>query len=114
MNAGAALMPVQVVVAVTTHLHLEAAVGGGYTAADDASVQLDAVYNSVAALIGARREEIALTENATVAWQLAFYSLDFRILTGEDEYAANYVAYLQIARRTGSCSARSGSRSTPK
>ncbi|TRW87957.1 aminotransferase class V-fold PLP-dependent enzyme [Mycolicibacterium sp. 018/SC-01/001] len=104
MNAGAALMPVQVVDAVVSHLRLEAAIGG-YAAADEVSDRLDAVYDSVASLIGAHREEVALTENATVAWQLAFYSLDFRvgdrILTGEAEYAANYVAYLQVARRTG-------------
>lgn len=59
----------------------------------------------MARLIGAARDEIALTENATVAWQMAFYSLPLRagdrILTARAEYAANYVAFLQVARRTG-------------
>lgn len=104
MNAGAALMPRQVIEAVTGHFQREAEVGG-YSAAEEAAAGLDGVYDSVAILVGAQRDEIALTENATVAWQLAFYSLSFdrgdRILTGEAEYAANYVAYLQVAARTG-------------
>jgi len=64
-----------------------------------------AVYASIARLINAQTDEIALTENATVAWQGAFYAQKFapgdRILTARAEYAANYVAFLQVARRTG-------------
>jgi selenocysteine lyase/cysteine desulfurase len=105
-NAGAALMPRPVLDAMTSYLRREAEIGG-YEAAAEQAERLDGVYASVAHLIGARREEIALLENATVAWQLAFYSLaaDFqpgdRILTTRAEYAANYVAYLQTARRRG-------------
>ncbi|UPG72957.1 aminotransferase class V-fold PLP-dependent enzyme [Roseomonas gilardii subsp. gilardii] len=103
-NAGAGLMPVPVVGAVKAHLDLEAEIGG-YAAAAQEAVRLDGVYRSVARLLNAAPEEIALTENATVAWQMAFYSLRFgpgdRILTAEAEYAANYVAFLQVARRTG-------------
>ncbi|WP_018326391.1 aminotransferase class V-fold PLP-dependent enzyme, partial [Rhizobium giardinii] len=50
-------------------------------------------------------DEIAIAENATIAWQRAFYSLSFgpgdRILTASAEFAANYVAFLQVAKRTG-------------
>lgn len=103
-NAGAALMPVPVVEAMKRHLDLEAEIGG-YAAAAQAAGRVQAVYASVARLLGAAPDEIALTENATVAWQMAFYALRFapgdRILTAEAEYAANYVAYLQVARRTG-------------
>lgn len=103
-NAGAALMPIPVVEAVKRHIDLEAEIGG-YAAGQRESDRLQAVYGSVARLVNARPDEIALTENATAAWQMAFYALPFRegdrILTAEAEYAANYVAYLHVAKRTG-------------
>lgn len=103
-SAGSALPPQTVLDAVMNHLDLEAIVGG-YTAAARESERIDAVYDSLARLLNAGRTEIAITENATVGWQLAFYSQQFgpgdRILTGEAEYAANYVAYLQVSKRTG-------------
>lgn len=103
-NAGAALMPTPVVAAMKQHIDLESEIGG-YAAADRESDRLEAVYGSVARLLNAAPHEIALMENATVAWQMAFYALPFcsgdRILTAEAEYAANYVAFLQVARRTG-------------
>lgn len=103
-NAGAALMPAPVVAAMKGHIDLESEIGG-YAAADRESDRLEAVYGSVARLLNAAPDEIALVENATVAWQMAFYSLPFRegdrILTAEAEYAANYVAFLQLAKRSG-------------
>lgn len=103
-NAGAALMPARVVAAMKQHIDLESEIGG-YAAADRESDRLDAVYGSVARLLNAAPDEIALVENATVAWQMAFYALPFRrgdrILTAEAEYAANFVAFLQVAKRTG-------------
>lgn len=103
-NAGASLMPAPVVEAVKRHIDLEAEIGG-YLALAREEERVGAVYASVARLLNAAPDEIALTENATAAWQMAFYSLPFRpgdrILTARAEYAANYVAFLQVARRTG-------------
>ncbi|MGY3514426.1 aminotransferase class V-fold PLP-dependent enzyme [Bradyrhizobium lupini] len=103
-NAGAALMPASVVAAMKEHIDLESEIGG-YAAADREARRLQSVYGSVARLLNAAPDEIALMENATVAWQMAFYALPFskgdRILTAEAEYAANYVAFLQVANRTG-------------
>jgi cysteine desulfurase / selenocysteine lyase len=106
LSAGASLMPSAVLDAVKGHLDLEAEIGG-YAAADREAERLEAVYASLARLLNASVPEIAVVENATVAWRMAFYSLAAsfgpgdRILTVEAEYAANYVAYLQVAKRTG-------------
>lgn len=103
-NAGAALMPAPVLSAMTDYLTRESQIGG-YEAAEESAEALEGVYDSVARLIGAAPDEIAITESATVAWQRAFYALSFRpgdrILTARAEYAANYVALLQVAERSG-------------
>ncbi|WP_437724324.1 aminotransferase class V-fold PLP-dependent enzyme [Sorangium sp. So ce861] len=103
-NAGSSLPPAAVVDTVVEHLRREAAVGG-YEAEAEAGERLEAVYGSIARLVGAAPDEIALVENATRAWDMAFYSLRFgpgdRILTARAEYASNYIAFLQVARRTG-------------
>lgn len=103
-NAGAGLMPEPVLNAITAHLRLEAEIGG-YEAAARAEAAVGGVYDAVTGLINADAGEIAITENATRAWDMAFYSLQLaeseRILTGASEYASNYVAFLQVARRTG-------------
>ena len=103
-NAGASLMPRCVLDTQIEHLRLEAAVGG-YEAERLESKRIDAVYDSVARLINCRREEVAIVENATMGWMMAFYSIPFkagdRILTAEAEYASNYLAYLQVARERG-------------
>ncbi len=103
-NAGAALMPAPVIAAIKDHIDLEAAIGG-YEAEEQEAARLEAVYDSIARLIGAESDEIALVGNATLAWDLAFYAFDFapgdRILTARAEYAANYIAYLQVAKRSG-------------
>src|SRR6266498_1054275 len=73
-NAGASLPPQPVLDAVIDHLRLEASIGG-YEAAADQGPAIEHAYDAVATLLGARREEIALVENATRAWDMAFYAL---------------------------------------
>jgi cysteine desulfurase / selenocysteine lyase len=103
-NAGAALMPQPVLDALIQHLQLEA-IRGGYEAADEAREAVEHVYEAIATLLGCQMEEIAVIENATRAWDMAFYSFPLkagdRILTAMNEYASNYIAFLQIARKTG-------------
>ena len=103
-NAGASLMPDVVLHTVIEHLELEARIGG-YEAAARERGRVEAVYDSVARLLGCSSDEVAIVENATRAWDMAFYSVDFqpgdRILTCGAEYASNYIALLQVAKRTG-------------
>jgi cysteine desulfurase / selenocysteine lyase len=103
-NAGAALMPQQVVHATIGHLQLEALIGG-YEAAAQAHGAVEHVYDAAAALLGCHRDEIAIVENATRAWDMAFYAVPLgvgdRILTAVAEYASNYIAFLQVVRKTG-------------
>jgi cysteine desulfurase/selenocysteine lyase len=102
--AGSSLPSRRTLDATLDHLKLEAEIGG-YEAADQARDTLDGFYPSVARLIGAEESEIGFVENATRAWDLAFYSLDFkpgdRILTCVSEYSSNYISYLQVAKKTG-------------
>ena len=103
-NAGASLIPTPVQQTVTDYLALEQDIGG-YEAELARSVELDQVYGSVAKLLSAKPEEIAVTQNATRAWDMIFYGLSLRpgdkILTCRAEYASNYIAFLQRCRKTG-------------
>lgn len=103
-NAGAALMTETVVGTQMDHLRLEAAIGG-YEAAAVVEERIAGVHDSIARLIGATSDEIAIVENATVAWNLAFGSIRFEagdtILTTEAEYASNFIMYLKARREHG-------------
>ena len=103
-NAGSSLMTTGVLEATVGHLRLEAEIGG-YEAADAHEAELERVYDAAARLLNSEPDEIAFVENATRAWDMAFYALPFqrgdRILTARSEYASNVIAGLQMAERTG-------------
>jgi cysteine desulfurase / selenocysteine lyase len=103
-NAGASLPTHTVTNAVIDHLRLESNIGG-YEAAAMAVDALENVYHATATLLNAKPDEIAFIENATRAWDMAFYAFDWRkgdrILTSVAEYGSNYIAYLQVAKKYG-------------
>jgi selenocysteine lyase/cysteine desulfurase len=103
-NAGAALLAQPTLDAMTGQLRREAEIGG-YEAAAEAQDAIAATYDAIAKLVGGQSQEIALFDNATHAWNAAFYSAVLRpgdqILTGRAEYGSNVLAYWQAARRAG-------------
>ncbi|MEE4238870.1 MAG: aminotransferase class V-fold PLP-dependent enzyme [Anderseniella sp.] len=103
-NAGASLMPTPVFEAVQSHLESERDLGG-YEAARLAKDQQQSFYTEFASLLNVQPSEIAYVENATRAWDMAFYALPLkegdRIITHASEYASNYLAFLHLAGRRG-------------
>jgi len=90
------LPPRPVLDAVTSHLAREDAIGCGEAAAG-AEVASPDVYDAVATLIEAHRDEIAFVESATRAWDMAFYAVPVRagdrVTTAWAECFSNYLAF---------------------
>lgn len=95
-------MPQPVIDAVVNHIRLESEIGG-YEAAHVSAAAINACYDSTASLINAQRHEIALVENATRGWDMAFYAIPFvpgdQIVTSMAEYGSNAIAFLQMQQR---------------
>lgn len=103
-NAGASLMPKPVTEKMINYLREESLYGGYETASANRKV-LDQTYSSIARFINAEQDEIALLENATTAWNMAFFAINFkegdRILTSKSEYASNFISYLKLKKQVG-------------
>ncbi|MCB1671470.1 MAG: aminotransferase class V-fold PLP-dependent enzyme [Gammaproteobacteria bacterium] len=103
-NAGASLSPSIVTQSVAQHLQLEQLIGG-YEAAEQAAGQIENFYPAFARLLNCDPAEMAFIENATRAWDMAFYAVPFQpgdqVITGQAEYASNYLAMLQLQKRLG-------------
>jgi selenocysteine lyase/cysteine desulfurase len=103
-NAGCAFSSIPVIDAVRRHLELEQELGG-YEAADVAAAGITAAYDAVARLIGAAPRNIAMVENATVAFAQAISAFDFRpgdvIVTTRNDYISNQLLFLSLQSRLG-------------
>ena len=103
-NAGSSLMPVPVADALYAYLKKEEEIGGYETVEAEAEA-LDNFYVATAKLLNCDPDEVAYIENATRAWDMAFYSLQFeagdKILTSVAEYGSNVIAMIQQASRFG-------------
>lgn len=102
-NAGSSLSPNPVLEGTIDYLKSEALMGG-YETAELYKTQHEQLYQSIATLINAHYLEIAIVESATRAWDLAISSIDFkkgdRVLITQTEYISNYLALLQIQKKT--------------
>ena len=103
-NAGSSLMPAPVADYLHEFLKLEENIGG-YESVEREAVALDNFYQATARLVNCKPTEVAYAENATRAWDMAFYGMSFesgdRILTTMSEYGSNVIAYNQQAKRYG-------------
>jgi cysteine desulfurase/selenocysteine lyase len=103
-NAGSSLMPIPVSNVLHSYLNKEEQ-AGGYETADEEYQSLENFYQATAKLLNCETGEIAFVENATRAWDMAFYSFKFskgdKILTTLAEYGSNVIAYNQQVKRFG-------------
>lgn len=103
-HAGSSLPSQATLDTQVAHLRREA-MTGGYEAATEAADRCEAVYESIASLLGAKRHEIARLEQATAAWNAGFWSVPMqpgqRIVTANAAYGANAVAFLRAVERRG-------------
>ncbi len=103
-NAGASMPPDVVVDTVVNYLQ-EEAVEGGYETESKYKDQLENTYALIAKLINADKGEIAVVENASTAWGLAFNGIDFKegdeIITSEMEYITNLIGFINVQKTYG-------------
>lgn len=103
-NAGAALQPLPVLRAVQDYLALEAEMGG-YEAADLRAGEIAGFYQAVAKMLHTKARNIAFATSATDAYARALSAVPLRagdvILTTENDYVSNQIAFLALQKRLG-------------
>jgi len=103
-NAGSSLPPDVVLDTVINYLTEEASYGG-YETEYKYNAELNNTYALIARLINADVNEIAVVENASTAWWLAFNGIDFKagdeIITSEMEYVTNLISFTHTKKTYG-------------
>jgi len=103
-NAGSSLPPDVVLDAVVNYL-TEEATYGGYETEYKYNEELNNTYALIARLINADVNEVAIVENASTAWWLAFNGIDFKagdeIITSEMEYVTNLISFTYAQKTYG-------------
>lgn len=103
-NAGSSLPPDIVTQTMRNYL-MEEAYLGGYELAHQRSQAIKQFYQSMATLLHCEAKNIAFTSNATDSYNKALSSIPFQqgdvILTTDDDYVSNQLAFLALEKRFG-------------
>ena len=103
-NAGAALMPQPVIDAMQAMFQLEIEIGG-YEAAAAMHEEIEAYYKVLARFVNAEARNMAYNASATDAYNHALSAIPFErgdvILTTNNDYVSNQIAFLQLQKRFG-------------
>ncbi|MEZ4893566.1 MAG: aminotransferase class V-fold PLP-dependent enzyme [Saprospiraceae bacterium] len=103
-NAGASLPPQPVLQAMQQYLELESTIGG-YEAVDLLHDELQGFYDAVAKMLGTQANNIAYAGSATDAYAKVLSSIPWQkgdvIVTSENDYSSNRIAFLALKKRFG-------------
>ncbi|MDX1942742.1 MAG: aminotransferase class V-fold PLP-dependent enzyme [Saprospiraceae bacterium] len=103
-NAGAALMPQLVIDAIQKHLQLEIEIGG-YEAEALVQKEIEGFYQAMALFLNCKSDNIAYAGNATDAYNRALSAIPFAeddvIITTNNDYVSNQIAFLELQKRYG-------------
>lgn len=103
-SAGSSLPPRSVVKKMIHYLQVEEE-AGGYEAARLRSDEINAFYTETASLLNCKPANIAFAYNATDAYARALSAIPFKsgdcILTTNDDYISNQIAFLSLGQRFG-------------
>jgi cysteine desulfurase/selenocysteine lyase len=103
-SASSSLMTRDVTDKMTTYL-LEEQMKGGYQVAQAYAESIQEFYKQTAVLLNCQAHNIAFAGNATDAYAKALSSIPFRegdtIITTEDDYISNQLAFLSLRNRFG-------------
>lgn len=103
-NAGAAFAPQPVMDAIQKHLQLEIEMGG-YEAEAAAHAEISEFYAIMAQLLNCQARNLAYTASATDSYNRALSAIPFEkgdvILTTNNDYASNQIAFLALQKRFG-------------
>ena len=103
-NAGASLPPSPVTEAIQQYL-TEEALHGGYEVAAERATEINGFYSVCAKMLNAKARNIAFAGSATEAYNKALSSIPLEtgdvLLTTDDDYSSNQIAFLFLKKRFG-------------